>query len=85
MQPPHVCLETDGISWEGKKGPTGDLCDRKDVLQEDTSTQKEDRADQRGPTTKTESVVQFAVSVTVSQQVSGSKMALFGFFFSNFG
>lgn len=50
-------LESDGISWEEKKRPTGDLCDRKDVLQEDTSTQKQDRADQRGPTMKTEDVV----------------------------
>lgn len=54
---PHVYLESDGISWEEKKRPTGDLCDRKDVLQEDTSTQKQDRADQRGPTMKTEDVV----------------------------
>lgn len=74
-------LELIGFVKE-KKRPTGDFCDRKDVEHKETSTQKEDWADQHRPTMKTEDVLEFALSVTVSQ-VSSGKMAVFGSFFSS--
>lgn len=44
-------LELIGFARENKR-PTGDFCDREDVGHKETSTQKEDWADQHRPTPK---------------------------------